>query len=123
MDGNDKSRLELVKLMELNEQELFLYDALRDKNLERFFYLLKQGYSLTPFILNAMEHLGYGQHIDNALNVVVNICDGVYDFLEIYWGRKKQKPACLRKNSLTLSRENSAKAGWYTMNCGILWQN
>lgn len=49
----ESQRIRMLELLTNEENNLMLYDALHDKDLTKFFYLLKQGYALTPFCLTA----------------------------------------------------------------------
>lgn len=87
--ADNADRWKMLGLLSPEENNLVLYDALRDKDLTKFFYLLKRGYGLTPFILNVMIDFGYEQNMVKALKVCQVYSFSVYDFLCAYWGQKK----------------------------------
>ena len=90
----------MLELLTNEENNLMLYDALHDKDLTKFFYLLKQGYALTPFLLNCMIDYGYEKHIEKALCVCDRCSFAIYDFFCIYWGVDKTEDFFV-KNSYT----------------------
>lgn len=101
MEEKKKSqRIRMLELLTNEENNLMLYDALHDKDLTKFFYLLKQGYALTPFLLNCMIDYGYEKHIEKALCVCDRCSFAIYDFFCIYWGVDKTEDFFV-KNSYT----------------------
>jgi len=86
---NNSGRLEALKLLTVKENDLVLYDTLRADNLTKFFYLVKQGYPLSAFILNVMVDFGYERHLIKILDTSVRVHFNVYDFLCAHWGQKQ----------------------------------
>ena len=88
-EKKESQRIRMLELLTNEENNLMLYDALHDKDLTKFFYLLKQGYALTPFLLNCMIDYGYEKHIEKALCICDRCSFAIYDFFCIYWGVDK----------------------------------
>ena len=99
-EKKESQRIRMLELLTNEENNLMLYDALHDKDLTKFFYLLKQGYALTPFLLNCMIDYGYEKHIEKALCVCDRCSFAIYDFFCIYWGVDKTEDFFV-KNSYT----------------------
>ena len=78
-EKKESQRIRMLELLTNEENNLMLYDALHDKDLTKFFYLLKQGYALTPFLLNCMIDYGYEKHIEKALCVCDRCSFAIYD--------------------------------------------
>ena len=95
---NENKRLDRFKLLSADEHALVLYDALHDKDLTKFFFLLKQGYGLSAFILNVMIDFGYEKNLVKALEVCNFVGSDVYDFLCIYWGKEMAEDFLVEKD-------------------------
>lgn len=93
MEKNDKfPRLEMLgKCLTKSQNDLVLYDLLREKKLTQFYTLLKQGYSLDAFLLNCLIDNGFEDHVLKALCLCGRYDDDVYDFLKQYLGEEGAK--------------------------------
>lgn len=109
---NKDKRVKRLSLLGVAEHGLVLYDALHDKDLTKFFFLLKQGYGLSPFILNVMIDFGYEKNLVKALEICELVDFKVYDFLCAYWGRKRLKTFWLKRISKTSSRRCFLRKAW-----------
>lgn len=91
MEKNEKfPRLEMLgQNLSKNQNDLVLYDLLREKNLTHFYCLLKQGYSLDAFLLHCLIDNGFEDHVLKALSLCGRYDDDVYDFLALYLGEEK----------------------------------
>lgn len=99
-------RLKLLALLSPEENNLVLYDALHDKDLTKFFYLLKQGYALTPFILNCMIDSGYEKHIEKALLACQRCRPDIYQFFCVYWGVEATEDFFVKHQFNTLMKDS-----------------
>ncbi len=95
---NKDKRVKRLSLLGAAEHGLVLYDALHDKDLTKFFFLLKQGYGLSPFILNVMIDFGYEKNLVKALEICELVDFKVYDFLCAYWGQEKAENFLVEKD-------------------------
>ncbi len=66
-----------------------LFCKIKDGQIKAFLRMVAQGYGLTPFILNALIDFGYANVIPKALRTSVRLTDDCYNFLCVYWGKKK----------------------------------
>ncbi len=95
---NESDHLKRLALLSGSEQDLVLYDALHDKDLTKFFFLLKQGYTLTPFVLNVMIDYGYENKLLKAVEFSPAVKSDVYDFLCAYLGQEKAEDFLVEKD-------------------------
>lgn len=93
-EKKESQRIRMLELLTNEENNLMLYDALHDKDLTKFFYLLKQGYALTPFLLNCMIDYGYEKHIEKALCVCDRCSFAIYDFSAFTGGLIRRRIFC-----------------------------
>lgn len=82
-----------IKLLKFNSEEqsnLVLFDAIKQQNSQRLFYLVKeQYYPVTPFVLNLMLDFGMEKQVPKLLELCCSYAPAVYDWLCVYWGRDK----------------------------------
>ncbi len=95
---NKDKRVKRLSLLGAAEHGLVLYDALHDKDLTKFFFLLYLGYGLSPFILNVMIDFGYEKNLVKALEICELVDFKVYDFLCAYWGQEKAENFLVEKD-------------------------
>lgn len=103
--NKDNNRLKMLELITGEENNLVLYDALHDKDLTKFFYLLKQGYALTPFILNCLIDFGYEKNLVKAIHESVRVSFRIYEFLCAYWGQDKAEDFLVKNNLRNVIKE------------------
>lgn len=84
-------RSKMLDLLTADQNNLVLYDLLREKNLTRFCCLLKQGYRLNAFVLNCMLDNGFEDNILTALALCQKADADVFDFLRLYLGEEKTR--------------------------------
>ena len=89
-------RSKMLDLLTTDQNNLVLYDLLREKNLTRFCCLLKQGYRLNAFILNCMLDNGFEGNILTVLELCRKVESDVFDFLLLYLGEEKTKDLTVR---------------------------
>lgn len=94
---NNVKRIELNSVMENN---LILYDCISKGEIEKLICLVKKGYPVNAFILNALEDLNYGQYIERVLDEAIGTLPDTYEFLEIYWDKDKANDFFVRKKFL-----------------------
>lgn len=88
MKNNENPRLEMLGLNSKFENNLVLYDLLREKNFSQFCNLIKQGYALSAFILNCMIDNGFEDKIDRVLSLCQRHDDNIYEFMVRYRGQE-----------------------------------
>lgn len=97
MEKNEK-----VKLLKFNSTEqcnLVLFDAIKQQNPQRLFYLVEERcYSVTPFVLNLMIDFGMENQLPKLLEVCKCYDVSIYDWLCIYWGRDKTDDFCCQNS-------------------------
>ena len=71
------------------QHTLVLFCKIKDSQIKTFLRMIAKGYGLTPFILNALIDFGYANVIPKALKTSVRLSDECYNFLCVYWGKKK----------------------------------
>lgn len=84
-------RSKMLDLLTADQNNLVLYDLLREKNLTQFCCLLKQGYRLNAFVLNCMLDNGFEDNILTTLALCQKADADVFDFLRLYLGEEKTK--------------------------------
>lgn len=84
-------RSKMLDLLTADQNNLVLYDLLREKNLSRFCCLLKQGYRLNAFLLNCMLDNGFEDNILTVLALCQKADVDIFDFLLLYFGEEKAK--------------------------------
>lgn len=90
-------RKQMLDLLSIDQNNLVLYDLLREKNFTQFCNLLRQGYRLNAFILNCMIDNGFEKKISLALEISQKPeAKDVYDFLLLYFGDEKAKDFVVR---------------------------
>lgn len=87
MDAN--KRYEMLRLNSLEQNDLVLYDLLREGKFEKFQQLIKDGYGLDAFILNSMVDNGFADKIDETISFCRQWHDNTFNFLVFFWGREK----------------------------------
>lgn len=86
---NANKRFEMLRLNSLEQNDLVLYDLLREGKLDKFQQLLRDGYGLDAFILNSMVDNGLEDKIDETISICRKWHDNVFDFLVFFWGYEK----------------------------------
>lgn len=71
------------------QHDQLLFSQLKEGKIKTFLGMVGKGYGLTPFILNALIDFGYANVIPKALKTAVRLSNGCYNFLCVYWGKKK----------------------------------
>ena len=84
-----EQKLENVYPLSKDENNLLLYDLIKEGKFEIFCQRIKEGYGLTAFVLTAMLNYGYEGKIEEILSSCKCWTSDVFDFLVIYWGREK----------------------------------
>ena len=84
-----EQKLENVYPLSKDENNLLLYDLIKEGKFEIFCQRIKEGYGLTAFVLTAMLNYGYEGKIEEVLSSCKCWTSDVFDFLVIYWGREK----------------------------------
>lgn len=84
-----EQKLENVYPLSKDENNLLLYDLIKEGKFDIFCQRIKEGYGLTAFVLTAMLNYGYEGKIEEVLSSSICWTSDVFDFLVIYWGREK----------------------------------
>lgn len=71
------------------QHDQLLFSQLKEGKIKTFLGMVGKGYGLTPFILNALIDLGYENLLPTVLKASVQLSNGCYNFLCVYWGKKK----------------------------------
>ena len=84
-----EQKLENVYPLSKDENNLLLYDLIKEGKFDIFCQRIQEGYGLTAFVLTAMLNYGYEGKIEEVLSSCKCWTSDVFDFLVIYWGREK----------------------------------
>lgn len=120
-EKKESQRIRMLELLTNEENNLMLYDALHDKDLTKFFYLLKQGYALTPFLLNCMIDYGYEKHIEKALCVCDRCSFAIYDFSAFTGGLIRRRIFLLKTAIPKLFKSVFQRNLWLNISFGNFW--
>lgn len=84
-----EQKLEKGYPLSKDENNLLLYDLIKEGKFDIFCQRIQDGYGLTAFVLTAMLNYGYEGKIEEVLSSCKCWTSDVFDFLVIYWGREK----------------------------------
>lgn len=102
-------RLKMIGFNTAEQVNLVLYDVLKNaskpEDLAEFFRLLKQGYGITPFILNYLISKGFEKNIPKVLQVSRVVSLNVYDFLCLLWGQKETEDFLVKNEFTNMIKE------------------
>ena len=83
-----------------------LFCKIKNGQINTFLDMVAKGYGLTPFILNALIDFGYEKVIQKALQSSVRLANDCYQFLCVYWGKKKTEDFLVEQKYFNYIKQN-----------------